>query len=334
MEEIIRKYLEDRATETEREELLQWLRKKENTREFNIIKKSWKNSLNNNIFPGNGKETWMKIQAGLLERGLAGWQKSERIGRILRYAAILLSLVTVGSLYLYITNRSLLPDPMVTGVMAENGQMSKVNLPDHSVVWLNSGSEIRYDNYYGVKNREITLLGEAYFDISKNEMLPVVVNCNELQIEVTGTKFNVHAFPRGEQISVVLEEGGVDILKGENSDFRYSLTPGQLATFNISNKKMTVSRVNTSKFTSWKEGIVNIYDLPLDEVVLRLKMRYNQEFVVDENVRHYHYTFTIKNESLQDVIALIEKITPVRAEQTGSVIIFRPDKKKMTKMMK
>jgi hypothetical protein len=63
-------------------------------------------------------------------------------------------------------------------------------------------------------------------------------------------------------------------------------------------------------------------------------MRYNQEFVVDETVRHYHYTFTIKNESLQDVIALIEKITPVRAEQTGSVIIFRPDKKKMTKMVK
>jgi ferric-dicitrate binding protein FerR (iron transport regulator) len=223
---------------------------------------------------------------------------------------------------------------MITGVVAENGQMSKVMLPDRSVVWLNSGSEIRYDNYYGVKNRKIQLLGEAYFDISRNELLPVVVDCRELQIKVTGTKFNVHAFPGGEQINVVLEEGSVDLLKGGNSDFRYSLTPGQMATFDSPSKKMTFSRVNTSKFTSWKEGIVNIYDLPLDEVVLRLKMRYNQEFVVDENVMHYHYTFTIKNESLQDVIALIEKITPVKAEQTGSVIIFRPDKTRMKKMMK
>jgi ferric-dicitrate binding protein FerR (iron transport regulator) len=334
MEDIIRKYLENTATDQEKESLLQWLRNRENIREFNIVKKSWKAGLNSDTFPGEGKEIWMKIQSGLLERGFAGWQKSRRISQILRYAAILFFLTTIGSITLYLTNRPAKSDILVTTIVAENGQMSKVMLPDLSVVWLNSASEIRYDNQYGVKNRKISLQGEAYFDISKDESLPVVVDCNELQVKVTGTKFNVNAFPGSEQISVVLEEGSVDILKDEIPGFRYSLISGQMATFDISGKKMTVGQVNTSKFTSWKEGIVNIYELPLDEVVTRLNMRYNQQFVVDDEVRHYHYTFTIKNESLQEVIALIEKITPVRAEQTGSVIVFRQDKAKMRKMVK
>jgi transmembrane sensor len=58
--------------------------------------------------------------------------------------------------------------------MAENGQISKVELPDGSLVWLNAGSKMTYNNFFSAENRKVTLTGEAYFDVTKNEKLPLL----------------------------------------------------------------------------------------------------------------------------------------------------------------
>lgn len=329
MKSIITKYLEETATEAEKAALLEWLRKKENRLVFEKHKADWKNGLQPDSFPGDGAEVWNEIQSRLLEKNYTGWQQSRKIGQLLRYAAIFFFLLSIGTVSYVVMHEAHTSTPLATRVIAENGQISKVVLPDGSLVWLNSGSTLTYGNNFAATDRNLHLEGEAYFQIAQNKKIPLVVGCDGLQVKVTGTAFNVTAYPHKNKISVVLEEGSVELTGDKNKTFAYSLRPGELAEFSKTDKRLSVSKTNPYKYTSWKEGIINIYDQTLEEVVERLKNRYNQEFELTEEVKSFHYTFTIKNEPLQDIIGLMEKITPIKAEQNGEVITFKLDKNKL-----
>lgn len=327
MEEIVKKYLGNTATEAEKLELLQWLRLKENRRHFVFHRFSWKSGLDKTWFPAGGEETWNRIQSGLLERSFGGWQKSRKRELILRYAAIFFFLTTLGVVTWLVTQRTLKEDRRLSTIMADNGQISRVELPDGSRVWVNSGSAISYDQSFGLENRDLQLKGEAFFDVMKSDKVPLVVHSAELSMRVTGTKFNVNAYPKENHISIVLEEGSVELFRKDNSAFLYRMNPGELAFFDLSSRKLAVSTINTHRHTSWKEGIIHLYDQTLTEVAGRLTTRYNQEFEISDEVKNYHYTFTIKNESLPEIIGLIEKITPVKAEQKGTIIKFSSARK-------
>lgn len=328
MKKIITKYLEGRATELEQAKLLQWLRIKKNKFDFHRFRLVWKNSLDENQFPGDSEESWNKIQTQLLQKSLKGWQKCRKTYQFLKYAAILFFIISIGGLaYFFVNQKELLPE-YYTSVIAENGQISKVELPDGSLVWLNSGSEIIYSNFFASNNRNIKLIGEAYFHVTKNRELPLVVNCDDLQVKVLGTQFNVAAYPNNNFVDVVLEKGSVELWNKKVESFHFKLKPGERAIFDKSEQELAISCVNTSKFTSWKEGIMNIYDQPLVNLVERLETRYNQEFVLDDEVKDFRYTFTIENESLDEIIKLMEKITPLKAIQKQDTILLKLDKKR------
>lgn len=326
MKEIAVKYFEGRASEAEQAELLEWLRIKKNRIDFNSYSLVWKKSLDKQQFPANGEEIWNKIQARMLQKSFIRWQKTRGTNQFFRIAAIFFFLISLGFLAYFFTNIETKTPEFYTNVFADNGHISKVELPDGSWVWLNSGSKISYSNLFASKNRNISLTGEAYFQVTKNKDLPLVVTSGELQVKVLGTKFNVTAYPENNEVAVVLERGSVELLNPNVESFQLILKPGERAVFNKSNMDLQVSNVNTAKFTSWKEGILNIYDQSLEEVVERLETRYNQKFILDDEVKNYRYTFTIKNESLDEIIQLMEKITPVKAEQEKDTILFKTDK--------
>lgn len=332
MEPIIKKYLEGNATDEEQIRLLEWLRKKENCFVFNSYSLSWRESLDLNQLSGESLKSWNQIQTVILEKSFRQWQRTRKIQSFFRYAAIFFFILAIGSLsWYYITSK---PEPQLyTSVVAENGQISKVELPDGSLVWLNSGSKITYNNLFAKGNRNIQLTGEAYFNVSHNEHLPLVVSCGELKVKVLGTKFNVNAYNNHEHINIVLEKGSIELSDCNIESFNFRLHPGERAKFDKELRKISVSNVNTLKFTSWKDGIINIYDQSLEQVVKRLEMRYNQKFKVDEEVKGLRYTFTIKNESLGEIVKLMEKITPVKAFQKDDLIVFEMDKDKMRKSM-
>jgi transmembrane sensor len=147
-------------------------------------------------------------------------------------------------------------------------------------------------------------------------------------VKVLGTKFNVSAYPSSANIDVVLESGKVELLSTAVESFQYQLKPGERATFDKSNRGLNVSNVNTAKYTSWKDGMINIYNQPLEELVKRLETRYNQKFRYSETLKDYHFTFTIKNETLDETIKLMEKIAPVKAVQKEDIIEFKLDEKR------
>lgn len=332
MKEIIIRYLEDSATDEEKFALQSWLRNRKNRIDFNILKAEWTNSLGN-ANPEGSEKTWNMVLTGLSERGFSGWQKSRIINQYLRYAAIFFFLTTLGSIGWYLTNRSVAGDAVYSKIIADNGQISKAELPDGSIVWLNSGTSLVYNNEFGIKNRDITLSGEAFFDISKNANLPLIVDCDHFRVKVIGTKFNINAFPGKFKNSVALEEGEVSVTN-LYSRATYKLSPGQVAEFDAAIKTLNISQANISRYTSWKEGVINFYDQSLEEVLEILKVRYNQEFEVTEQVKRYRYTFTVRNDSLNEIIKLLENITPIKANQHGKIIRFDVDQEKIKRVSK
>lgn len=329
MKDTAFKYFEGRATEAEQEQLLNWLRKKENRIVFNSFRLDWKKSLESGRFPAGGDESWQKLQAVLGQKSYNRWQETRRVQQFFRVAAIFFFVVAIGTLAWYFTQQPPAIPETYTTVIAENGQISKVKLPDGSQVWLNSGSEIAYNNFFSAQNRDITLKGEAYFDVTKNEDLPLVVDCSGLKVKVLGTRFNVNAYAENNSAEVVLEEGSVELLSTGAEDAFYRMEPNEKVELNLETRKYNTSVVNTRRYTSWREGIQNIYDLPMEEVVKRLEKRYNQQFELTPEVKKLRYTFTIENESLEDILKLMERITPVKATQKEEVIKIEIDTNKM-----
>lgn len=329
MRSIITKYLEGRASDAEMKELLGWLRNKENRLIFQNVKLDWKSSLVKTGFPAESRESWLQLHEKLAQKNLFRLQKIHNKQLIYRIAAIFIFAVSLSVTTWFVSQKIQTGNEVFTRVVAENGQISKVELPDGTEVWLNSGSAISYGSRFSTRNRDIELQGEAFFQAARNVKLPLVVKAGELKVKVLGTIFNVNAYPESGSVDVVLEEGSVELLNSGGKAFHYLLKPGELARFDSKSRQVLISEINPAKFTAWKDGIINIYDQTMEELVKRLENRYNQKFEISDEVKHFRYTFTITNEPLDEIIRLMEKITPVIAVQTEEVIIFRANKKKI-----
>ena len=334
MKAISQKYFEGRATEAEQVELLKWLRQKENMSAFRICRSEWEAGLKGEGMQPENQEAWYRIQDRLFSNSYEGWNRKVRIFSAFKYAALVIFMVSLGTVIFMISGKKTTIAEVETTVVADNGQISKIILPDSSIVWLNSGTTLSYSNLYSFDNRNLKLNGEAWFQVRKNKNVPMVVNCAGLFVKVTGTSFNISAYQEYGKIDVVLETGAVEIYEYPEGDPVCRLMPGELAEFTRTNRKMEVSKVNTAKYRSWKEGMVNFYNLRLEEIVFRLEKRYNQRFLIDEKIKAIPLTFTIKNESLESVLNLMSRIAPVSAVQKEELIYLNFDKNKAIRMEK
>lgn len=329
MKQLIRKYLAGGGSPDDQQKLLGWLREQGHLANFRAERTLWEQEALQERMPLASQTSWNAVQQKLLAQAQAKLEKTSNYLRIFKYAAILLAFVSVGVVSLYLSGRSVSSQEFYTMVKAEPGQIANVVLPDQTQVWLNSGSYIRYSSQYANTNRNIELVGEAYFDVTRNEALPLVVKGAEIDVNVLGTKFNVSAYPDDNFFNVVLAEGKVELSSTIYKDFKCEMIPDQIASFNKTTNKLDIKQVNVDLYTSWKEGMINIYNLPLEEVIVKLSKRYNQKFQVDNELKHLRYTYTIKNEPLSDILALMETITPIDVVQSGELIHLKFNKRKM-----
>jgi ferric-dicitrate binding protein FerR (iron transport regulator) len=330
MKLTIKKYLSGKSSGKEQKELLDWIREDNNFSEFQSVKSEWKKEIRKEEIPAEFQPDWNNVQNILFGRLQSDLQRTQRTLNFFRYAAIFVLLISVPSLFYFFTQSKSTDQQLAyTTVAADFGQISKVVLPDSSVVWINSGSSIRYNNQFSATNRDIELNGEAFFKAQENAALPMIVSSSDLQVKVLGTEFSVMAYPEENFIQVVLEKGKVELTSTSRSNFRQEMKPGELANFNKEKRELTLSNVNTELYTSWKDGLINIYNLPLSELAIKLEKRYNQKFVVDDEIKNLPFTFTIKNENLSNILSLMERITPVNVIQHGNVIELKYNNKKL-----
>lgn len=195
-------------------------------------------------------------------------------------------------------------DPVLHEMNTLPGTRTQLTLPDGTVVWMNSDSHLSYNSSFGKKIREVTLSGEAFFDVAHNAAVPMVVHAQSVNIWVKGTAFNVRGYPEAGKVETSLIRGSIElttnadltrkILLRPNEKITIETAPG-LTTKNLSSIKPAIVKQpyfhidilktsalsNTIPEVSWMNDKLVFDNEPFSDVAKKMEKRYDVQIVIE-----------------------------------------------------
>ena len=177
--------------------------------------------------------------------------------------------------------------PEMNTLIIPYGSRSVITLADGSKVWLNAGSRLIYPSEFVDKRREVFLVGEAFFDIAKDESHPFYVKTTDVEIKVLGTQFNVSAYPEDYSVQTALAEGRVELSRVNAGllEKKIQLSPGELAYFNKKSRETIIYKVDLEYYTLWTDGLFSFSNTDLNRIIRKLERFYNIRFQFDDPLK-------------------------------------------------
>lgn len=244
-------------------------------------------------------------------------QISFRINQFVKYAAILFFILSFGYLSYYFIEAESTNNEFCT-ISVPKGNKSEVILSDGSKIWLNNNSKLVYPKKFNAKERRIELIGEAYFEIEKNEKVPFIVQTSDISIKVLGTKFNVSAYANDKFIETTLISGKVMVQSNDNPEIETVLKPGESLTFDKINNQSAVNEVDTEFYTYWMKGEFVFKDERFETLAKRIERIYNVEITFeDETLKDKTYTGDFKvDDNIYTILEIFKRSTTVPIDYT------------------
>ena len=213
--------------------------------------------------------------------------------------------------------------PIYSEVYIPNGQIFKLKLSDGTLVWLNAGSKLRFPQSFvdADNNRMVYLEGEAFFDVAKNRDKPFIVNTQEVDVKVLGTKFNISSYETNDHIATTLVEGSVDVYETRTPENGIQLIPSFQADYDKFGNSFRKVKVDTDMYTAWMQDRLVIDNLKFSEILVRLERRYAVKFVNRaESLNDEIYKGEFVSEDIESVLKTISLSTPFSYEIDQNVI--------------
>lgn len=308
IDQHILNYLEGKATANEIETLRSWIKEdKANEIAFETLSSYWQNSSLKVEYP-DLDTVYLKLKS------LSSVESKTDIKHIptaehqynfkwLKYAAVLFLFISI-SVVLYLsldrTQQSVLTE-LAESIVKQNprGQKLTTFLPDGSKVILNSESRVEYQPGFSGSERLITLEGEAFFEVKKDESKPFRVLSHGVSTVALGTSFNVNSKFENE-VEVSLVTGSVQV-SGEN-DQSVILMPGKSAVINEVGL-IEVNDFDIDEKTGWKDGVLVFKENSLGEIFEKLKDWYGVEILSEvPKGENQHFSGKYRNAPLDEVL--------------------------------
>ena len=289
--ELLSKYINNEVNSQEKLEVELWLNASdENRNEMEKIRQMLEKTdvyFKNKKFDSGfaWKKVHSKIYPSQFEVSQHKKTRKEVIARFYKYAAILLVALLLGSVT-YWGFRNQMPKLFITAVSTGSHGITDYVLPDGSVVTLNRNSKLLFPKHFKNNVREVTITGEAFFDVKPNANKPFIIDAGDVQVKVLGTSFNISAYPENETVEVVVKTGKVQMTRkktGSEIERReVFLLAGEKGT--LFNKSQTLEKtINTDpNIISWKTHDLIFNEAPLSEVIRSLEKVYNIKIQVKE----------------------------------------------------
>lgn len=210
---------------------------------------------------------------------------------------------------------------------ADAGKLIRINLPDSSVVWLNSGSEISFAKHFKDKKvRAVKLTGEAYFDVKHDKSHPFVVTSGKLTTVVYGTSFSIRAYGNESHTSVAVNSGKVGVMGADHrqKELTVMLLPDDKLTYNNKDGIYAKSAINNRDADAWVRGDLIFEQTPLDEVFETLSRKYNVK--IEAERKRYsacRLTARFNNQPLQVVLRTLGLSLNIQSKQIGQTIYLK-----------
>lgn len=204
-------------------------------------------------------------------------------------------------------------EPQEITLEAKAGMQTHFDLPDGTVVYLNSGSSLSYLQPLDRAERKVKLSGEAYFKVVRDTEHPFIVSTagDRYQVRVVGTEFNVQAYQGEDRIETTLVKGAVNlsIRLESGKSYEQKLHPSEKAVYDRESGRLAIEKVDPAYETAWIDGKLLFKNTPLPEVLRELANYYNVEFEVRlPDTAGYRFTGVFRNRQLSQILDYL-KIT-------------------------
>jgi ferric-dicitrate binding protein FerR (iron transport regulator) len=262
-----------------------------------------------------------------------GWLTTKKI-LALSFSLITVTVLSWIFLYNPIPVQSIVKSSVIT---TKDGSKTSVVLPDGTKVWVNAGSKLTYDNNYGSKLREVSLLGEAFFDVVKNPEKPFIIHTSKMDIKVLGTAFNVRCYPNEKKTETSLIRGRIEVTLKDRPNEKIYLSPNEKLTLLNDNiipsesrfpKKIVhhvaepieplvsighITHTLTDSAiveTSWVENKLEFRSEAFEEVASKMERWYGVKIdIEDDHLKQEHLTGSFETETVDQALSALQYTT-------------------------
>lgn len=334
-ENIIIRVIRGEATESENKAVLEWMNQSdENLKLFSELKMMW--AISSAPDEEASEKQLLEIKSTIRNRRWSNLN-DRRFWLGFTSAASVAVVIILAGLFsgkFVVDNSSKISykNPEVKAVVnqmymyTDKGVKGKVVLPDGSTVWLNSDSKLVYpDNFIG-DLREVEISGEAYFEVKKDSTKPMLVKTPKgFTIRVTGTTFSIKSYENDLVSKAILYNGSIELITNsgrDKEDVVLDLKPNDCATIAVDGTTK-ITRIEKTTDIAWLKGEIIFEDTPMSEVLKVIERWYGKKFEVNnKSLYNYNLNATFKNESLIQILGIIEFCTNVKFLIDEDKVIF------------
>lgn len=210
--------------------------------------------------------------------------------------------------------------------MLSNPRGSRVvglTLADGSKVWLNAESSLRYPTAFAGKERKVEITGEAYFEVAHNPAMPFVVSKGGTTVRVLGTHFNINAYDDEHSLNVTLLEGSVSVGSVTGMHPKV-IRPGQQAQVEKSGDIELVNPVDLEEVMAWKNDLFSFKGAGIEGIMRQVSRWYDVDVIFEKQVTEKFYAEVSKTTNVSTLLKMLEATKAVRFSIEGKTIRVTP----------
>jgi len=307
--DLMAKYLAKECSDNERTELMSWVNENiENEILFFETQKNWEIlNLKNTMKEANVDNAWEKVKSRI-ERENELKAKTEtnnvfHLSTFMKYAALGLLLIGVGFVSSRIYKNSIEKNSIIE-YLATNTDKNEVILSDGTIINLYPNSKLMYHKQFATNERKVKLVGEAYFNVTKNPDRPFIIEVQNTEVKVLGTSFNINSNLPEQQVEVFVESGLVQVTKKNGQEESVLIYPGDLVT--VSKNSINQAKNTNINIVSWKTKQIVFKEESLDNVISTLNKAYKTNITCnDTTILNLKFTTTFRNQTINSVLSVI-----------------------------
>jgi ferric-dicitrate binding protein FerR (iron transport regulator) len=327
--ELFQKYLTNQCTAKEMEEFFHFIRE---SREDSALRKLMQETYQS---IRNESETYVNLTGKLVAPKMEAendqlFQKP-RIARRKRkllsglVAASIVTGISIGSFYFMVPAAKQVyakSNPLLKKSSTERAEYKYLLLPDSTQVWLNAGSTLEYPDHFDLTNREVTLSGEAYFDVKHAAEHPFVIHTGQILTTVLGTAFNINAYPERSNVTVSVSRGKVKVSRGNK--LVATLLKGQQVNVSEKDDRVAQKNIEANSVAGWQQGNLAYDDEPLQDIIADLQRVYSADILIsNNNIRQLKISTSFRRElGVSHALEILCKLTDTQLfQKEGTYII-------------
>lgn len=209
-------------------------------------------------------------------------------------------------------------------IMIPRGGEYQVELSDGTKVWLNAETQLRIPTAFVGTERRVFLKGEAYFDVTKNDKQPFIVETDLGEVKVYGTQFNVKFYPEEKEIKATLVEGNIGFKSEEVAELK--IKPGYQLRLAEGAKKPEVKPVKIYNEIAWKNRMFCFESERLESIMLKLERWYNVDIIFeDSGLKKFKFSGNLNRyDNIDKILHFFEEVFDVKfAVEENTIKVMR-----------